>query len=194
MLWLFGQIWLWLLVAFALGALAGALLTWPARRRRDADARASADARDADDGPVSTSAETTSAAPRSARSMGGTATFAPVEPGSLEPGSPAYSAPVEIPGAGQRAEEATGQQPHHAHVPGQHRGRRRAPRTPDVEPARSTAGDGGDNHVIGILDETTGSGRTSGTLPSRRAWHTRNEWPDEADEWATEHRIPRSGG
>ncbi|GAA1199601.1 hypothetical protein [Prauserella alba] len=192
MLWLFGQIWLWLLVAFALGALAGALLTWPARRRRDADAGSATDA------PASTSEAATSAAVRSGPSVGGTATFAPLEPDAAVPGSAGHAAATSGSHASGRAAPAadvTGQQSHHANGPAHHRGHRRAPRTPDVEQARPSARDeAADNHVIGTLDETTGAGRTSGTLPSRRAWHTRNEWPDEADEWATEHGIPRSGG
>ncbi|MBB3050265.1 hypothetical protein FHS23_001260 [Prauserella isguenensis] len=189
MLWLFGQIWLWLLVAFALGALAGALLTWPAQRRRAAQAGT-------DDG---TSADGTAtgdthagdthtgdalAAPGTTRTgPAGTATF-----GAVTSGSDAGT------GRSDAAPHGSGRQVHDPTTPGHNRGRRRGPRTPDVEQARSAPTDGPGNHIIGTLDEATGAGRTSGTLPPRRAWHTRNEWPDEADEWATEHDIPRSGG
>lgn len=180
MLWLFGQIWLWLLVAFALGALAGALLTWPARRRRASEAgTAEAAAHGASTDDTRTGAALT--APAATRAgPAGTATFGPVAAGSSTgPGAVSHG---------------SGRQVHDPNSADHHRGRRRGPRTPDVEQARPTRTDEAGNHIIGTLDETTGAGRTSGTLPSRRAWHTRNEWPDEADEWATEHDIPRSGG
>lgn len=189
MLWLFGQIWLWLLVAFVLGALAGALLTWPARRSRTADSR-SAEAAEA---PIATSGTATATPATTAPTTSGTATFGAVTPRAAAPGASAGAHTSRSTAPSQAAAAAT-QQPHHPTGVGHNRGPRREPRTPDVEQTRSAHADDAENHIIGTLDETTGAGRTSGTLPPRRAWHTRNEWPDEADEWATEHDIPRSGG
>ncbi|OLT47988.1 hypothetical protein BJF85_13965 [Saccharomonospora sp. CUA-673] len=182
MLWLFGQMWLWLLIAFALGALSMALVQRATQLRDDRyDNR--------DDDPDD-------AAPRANRYRR----------------ERTWTALPPIP-AGERAEEQTGMLPAtgtlddepdpttdptdataHTRHPGaraNHRSTRaRTPRTPDVEQPV----EGRDGTVLGALDEGAGTGRTSGTLPPRRAWHARNEWPDEADAHASEHDIPRSGG
>ncbi|MBK1785315.1 hypothetical protein [Prauserella cavernicola] len=96
MLWLFGQIWVWLLVSFALGAGLTALLLGGRRRRREPSAR--------------------SAAPR------------------------------------PTAAEQTGNLPVTGALPAVRRPDRHAEPEPE-----------------------------EGSLPSRRDWHTRNEWPDEQD-------------
>ncbi|GAA1237411.1 hypothetical protein GCM10009676_22270 [Prauserella halophila] len=194
MLWLFGQIWLWLLVAFALGALAGALLTWPARSRHTTGAGSAT--RPTDPDAFATPARDTAPAATTTASdaaTGTTTTGTATTPGTAAAGDVPTTRTTGPAAAPDLTDEAAS---HHSNVPAAHgRGHRRGPRTPDVEQAHSPhTDDGTENHIIGTLDETTGAGRTSGTLPPRRAWHTRNEWPDEADEWATEHDIPRSGG
>ncbi|KID31713.1 hypothetical protein HQ32_00591 [Prauserella sp. Am3] len=183
MLWLFGQIWLWLLIAFALGALSTALILRPPQRSPRADVEATPDV------------PARAGAGDPAREHPGTALLPPV---SAEEQTGMLPATGTLPGEDPEAEHGESHRAHgrHAGSRAAHRtGRTRAPRTPDVE--RTQAGDSGradEGEVLGSLDEWAGTGRTSGTLPPRRAWHARNEWPDEADVHATEHDIPRSGG
>lgn len=178
MLWLFGEMWLWLLIAFAIGALTSALALWPVRRRRD-------DAVTAE--PAGTQPADTQLG--RAADHPATAMFPPVAAESQTGMLPAMGTLPDEPE--ERTGDAQPEYGRHASTRSDRRATRsRAPRTPDVEHGHAAT----DDQVLGTLDESNGTGRTSGTLPSRRAWHARNEWPDEADEWATEHDIPRSGG
>ncbi|MFF5989860.1 hypothetical protein [Prauserella flavalba] len=114
MLWLFGQIWLWLLISFALGAgLTALLFRRPSRQR------------------------------------------------PYERHSPPLAAPPPA------EEEATRHLPTVGALP---------PVVPDAS------------------EPPPDLGHQEGTLPPRRAWHVRNEWPDEDDAAASEDRQSRRGG
>ncbi|PXY37161.1 hypothetical protein DI005_36910 [Prauserella sp. PE36] len=108
MLWLFGQIWLWLLISFALGAgLTALLFRRPARQRPPER---------------------------------------PVPPPAAPPPAEAEET-RHLPATGALLPEPS---PDHSHQ--------------------------------------------EGTLPPRRAWHVRNEWPDEQDAAASEDQESRRGG
>ncbi|PXY31038.1 hypothetical protein [Prauserella muralis] len=132
MLWLFGQIWLWLLLSFALGAgLTALVLTQTRGRTRDREQ----------------AGEPAGEAP------------APAPP----PVNPPLAAEEtqQLPTAATRAPEPG---------PG-----------PEPEPGPDEAG-------------PPDLGHREGTLPTRREWHQRNEWPDEQDVAESEDWRPRHSG
>ncbi|MFC4002062.1 hypothetical protein ACFS2C_13125 [Prauserella oleivorans] len=182
MLWLFGQIWLWLLLAFALGAGSAALvLTRWGRPRRPAR-------------PVS-----------------------PLEPA---PQAPPEEETRHIPVAGalpshrvpepEDATEITTRQPA-VRAEDTYPDRPQTEYTghtgyADIPPTRSEhrndhawrpaaeAPANGDEYAGTGEPQPLETGYQSGTLPSWREWHARNEWPDEQDVRASEYRTPRRGG
>ncbi len=192
MAWLFGQIWLWLLLAFVLGVAFTALVLWLGRRSGTASGtRAGGTHREpAARGPAREG--TSSPAPRSGR--GEQPTASPPPRPAPRPRPTRYTPAGGPSGAERESAPPEDRQPSFDQPTKRFR---LVPAHRSPGPRGGATGGGADRALGGTggartdradtspaRDDTDApdEGRREGVLPLGPAdWHTRNEWPDEQD-------------